>query len=137
MTRTIVKGRASEKVRNMFRSVLKAFNNVLSKIREGVTGDELHNISKKTFEEDGFKTGNIDGRMQGFFHGTGHGLGLALHELPRISQGGAALVAGTVITIEPALYYSDVGGVRLEDAVVVTKNGYRNLNSLPKFLEVS
>jgi Xaa-Pro aminopeptidase len=74
--------------------------------------------------------------MQGFFHGTGHGLGLEVHERPRVSAVSEVLRAGQVVTVEPGLYYWGVGGVRLEDVVVVQRNGARNLARFPKILEI-
>ena len=78
----------------------------------------------------------MDGRMQGFFHGTGHGVGLEIHEPPRIGPVKDTLKAGTVVTVEPGLYYVDAGGMRLEDMVVVTTEGCRILNQAPKILEI-
>ena len=74
--------------------------------------------------------------MQGFFHGTGHGVGLDIHEPPRISRGRDILRAGQVVTVEPGLYYLDAGGVRIEDMVLVTKTGCKNLTRFPKILEL-
>jgi Xaa-Pro aminopeptidase len=74
--------------------------------------------------------------MQGFFHGTGHALGLEIHEPPRISKAAATLRAGMVMTVEPGLYYADAGGMRLEDVVIVRKGGCENLNRFPKVLEI-
>ena len=68
--------------------------------------------------------------MVGFFHGTGHGLGLDIHEAPRIAKGEATLRAGHVVTIEPGLYYPGIGGVRIEDDVLVTDIGCDNLCDL-------
>jgi Xaa-Pro aminopeptidase len=74
--------------------------------------------------------------VQGFFHGTGHGLGLEIHEPPRVSKIPAVLQAGNVVTVEPGLYYPGVGGVRLEDVVLVTEGGCTNLVKYLKFLEI-
>jgi Xaa-Pro aminopeptidase len=74
--------------------------------------------------------------MQGFFHGTGHGLGLDIHEPPRVAATEATLKTGHVVTVEPGLYYLGMGGVRLEDVVLVNPNGNRNLTRYPKFLEI-
>jgi len=75
--------------------------------------------------------------MQGFFHGTGHGLGLDIHEAPSFGQRNRNILrAGNVVTVEPGLYYAGMGGVRLEDVVIVTKTGCKNLVKIPKFLEV-
>jgi len=88
------------------------------------------------FKARGDETGEKDGRMQGFIHGTGHGLGLDIHEPPRISKLKATLKAGNVVTVEPGLYYPGVGAVRIEDVVVIEESGARNLNRFPKALEV-
>ncbi len=72
----------------------------------------------------------------GFYHGTGHGVGLAVHEAPSLGAIGDELVAGDVITIEPGLYRHGVGGVRLEDLVVVTDEGYEVLTDFPYGLEL-
>ena len=74
--------------------------------------------------------------MQGFFHGTGHGVGLEIHEPPRVGPKPDILKAGMVVTVEPGLYYLDAGGMRIEDMVVVTKEGCRVLTEAPKVLEV-
>jgi Xaa-Pro aminopeptidase len=97
----------------------------------------IHAAVQKLFEDEGYKTGKRHGRMQGFFHGTGHGLGLEIHEFPRISPTSAAtLRAGHVVTVEPGLYYPDLGGVRLEDVAFVAQRGARNLTQFEKVLEV-
>ena len=72
----------------------------------------------------------------GFIHSTGHGLGLEIHEPPRVSSLKEILKANQVITIEPGLYYSNIGGVRIEDTVVVTKEGCKSLSKFPKFFEI-
>jgi len=105
-------------------------------IRDGIDGKEVHQKILSLFESRGFPTGRIKGRMQGFFHGTGHGLGLDIHEPPRIAPVEATLRTGHVVTVEPGLYYLGVGGVRLEDVVVVTPTGNRNLTDCPQFLKV-
>jgi len=78
-----------------------------------------------------------NGRMEGFFHGTGHGLGLEIHESPRMGATSTGqLEAGQVVTVEPGLYYPKIGGVRLEDVALVTSNGSRNLTRFEKVLEL-
>ncbi|MBI3307041.1 MAG: aminopeptidase P family protein [Candidatus Omnitrophica bacterium] len=135
-TRTVVRGKASEKLKKMYAAVKEGQDIAFKKIREGVDGNEIHGTIQSRFESLGFKTGVMNGRMQGFFHGTGHGLGLDIHEEPRISLGKSILKAGHVVTVEPGLYYEDAGGVRLEDVVVVKKTSCVNLTRFPKFLEL-
>jgi Xaa-Pro aminopeptidase len=94
-------------------------------VRPGVSGAELQRKTQETFAAAGYETGEKDGVMQGFFHGLGHGLGLDLHELPRLSA--ATFAPGNVFTIEPGLYYPEIGGVRIEDDVVVTTTGRKIL----------
>ncbi len=136
MTRTVVRGKASVKLKKMFAAVLEGQRIAFRAIRDGADGSRIHGTIQTYFEKLGFKTGVQDGRMQGFFHGTGHGLGLDIHEPPRISAGKDILKTGHVVTVEPGLYYADAGGVRLEDVVVVTKTGCRNLMRLAKVLEI-
>ena len=134
MTRTVVKGKASPKLKAMYRSVLNAQERGIELIRDGADGKAIHSEVNHVLEKDGFTTGMVGGRMQGFFHGTGHGLGLDIHEPPRISKMGAVLKSGYVVTVEPGLYYLDAGAVRIEDLVVVTPTGCRNLTKFPKGL---
>jgi Xaa-Pro aminopeptidase len=137
ITRTIVKGRAGEAIKALYAAVLAGQSMALGRIRAGARGDAIHQTILDEFERRGFQTGVKNERMQGFFHGTGHGVGLEIHELPRLSpRGQAPLRPGHVVTVEPGLYYSGLGGVRLEDLVVVSETGFRNLTRFPKFLEV-
>ncbi len=136
ITRTVVRGRASEKLTAMYEAVRQGQETAFRMIREGVQGEVVHAEVTRTLEKHGFSTGLVDGRVQGFFHGTGHGLGLDVHEPPRISKVPWTLKAGNVVTVEPGLYYLDAGAVRIEDVVVVTKTGCRNLVVYPKQLEI-
>lgn len=136
ITRTVVRGKASEKVKDIYATVAKAQEIAFEKLRDGVNGHDVHRAICELFNRLGFKTGRKNGRMQGFFHGTGHGLGLEIHESPRVSAVDATMKAGFVVTVEPGLYYPGIGGVRLEDVAVITKTGARNLTEFPKFLEV-
>jgi Xaa-Pro aminopeptidase len=137
ITRTLIKGRASESVRKMYQTVARAQEVAFSMIEDGKPGKEVHETLQKVFEQEGYKTGKHNGRMQGFFHGTGHGLGLELHERPRISAlSDEILKNGHVVTVEPGLYYPGMGAVRLEDVVWVTGNGNCNLTKFEKVLEV-
>ena len=136
ITRTVVRGRASSRVRQMYEAVLQAQAQALASIRHEADGAAIHQEVSVVFERLGFHTGEVNGRMQGFFHGTGHGLGLEIHEWPRIGKRGAVLCAGNVVTVEPGLYYPGEGGVRIEDVVVVTETGCRNLTRFQKLLEI-
>jgi Xaa-Pro aminopeptidase len=136
ITRTVVKGRASEGVRRMYRAVADGQECAFRLIRDGADGDGVHREVQAMLEKHGFQTGEVNGRLQGFFHGTGHGLGLEIHELPRVSRVPTTLRTGNVVTVEPGLYYPGVGGVRIEDVVVVTERGCTNLTAYPKTLEV-
>jgi len=136
LSRTIVRGRASERLKEAYVTVQAGQQIAYRDIRNGANGKAIHQKILDLFARRGFPTGKIDGRMQGFFHGTGHGLGLDIHEPPRISPVEATLRTGHVVTVEPGLYYLGMGGVRLEDVVVVTPKGNRNLTRAPQFLEV-
>jgi Xaa-Pro aminopeptidase len=104
--------------------------------RPRADGRAIHGEIQALFESRGYRTGVQDGRMQGFFHGTGHGLGLQIHEPPSISTRGTRLRAGHVVTVEPGLYYVGLGGVRIEDVAHVTATGSSNLTRAPKVLEI-
>jgi Xaa-Pro aminopeptidase len=137
ITRTVVRGRASEAVRKLYDSVLQGQMLGLKKIHAGASTREIHRAILKFFERQGYKTGRKGERMEGFFHGTGHGLGLEIHESPRIGPASTGrLKAGQVVTVEPGLYYPEMGGVRIEDVALVTNNGARNLTRFEKILEV-
>lgn len=136
LSRTVVRGRASERLKKAYATVQAGQQLAFRMIRNGVEGKQVHQKILALFEQRGFSTGKISGRMQGFFHGTGHGLGLDIHEAPRIAGTDAILRSGHVVTVEPGLYYIGMGGVRLEDVVLVTRNGNRNLTHYPEFLEI-
>ena len=137
ITRTVIRGKAPPQLRAMYQAVREAQEVAFGLIREGAVGQEVHRAVADFLKGKGYETGTKDGRMQGFFHGTGHGLGLEVHEPPRIGPGATApLQAGNVVTVEPGLYYPGTGAVRLEDLVVVEKNGCRNLTAFPKDLEL-
>ena len=136
ITRTVVRGRASDAVKKMYATVGAAQELAFQKLRAGVNGKEVHLAIQKLFADAGYKTGRVRGRMQGFFHGTGHGLGLEVHERPRVSTVSETLRAGHVVTVEPGLYYWGVGGVRLEDVAVIGGRRSRNLTRFPKQLEI-
>jgi Xaa-Pro aminopeptidase len=134
LTRTVLRGRAGEAQRNLWDTVKAGQALALKKIKAGVDGVTIHKAIQELFAERGFPTEVRKGRRVGFFHGTGHGLGLEIHEHPRLQK--VTLKDRQVLTVEPGLYYPGLGGVRLEDVVVVTKNSCRMLSRFPKQLEV-
>jgi Xaa-Pro aminopeptidase len=136
MTRTVVKGRATDALRKLYDTVRRGQEEGIAMVCDGVDGRTIHQRIMAIFEQSGYATGPKNGRMQGFFHGTGHGVGLDIHEPPRISKAEWTLKAGEVVTVEPGLYYPEIGAVRIEDLVVVTKTGCENLTQFPKVLEL-
>jgi Xaa-Pro aminopeptidase len=134
MTRTVVRGRASEAQRKLWKTVKAGQALALERIKAGVDGMTIHKAIQEFFASRGFPTEVRDGRRVGFFHGTGHGLGLEIHEHPRLQK--VVLKDRQVLTVEPGLYYPGVGGVRQEDVVVVTKTGCRILSRFRKQLEI-
>lgn len=137
ITRTVVKGRAPEAVRRVYHSVAQAQEVAFKHLSDGASGRAIHERVSAYFHAQGFKTGKENGRMQGFFHGTGHGVGLEIHESPRISKTSRDILqAGHVVTVEPGLYYLGIGGIRLEDMAYLTQKGPKNLTKFEKVLEV-
>ena len=133
MTRTYVVGEPTEKWLQMYDAVKSAHERALSMLRAGVTGREVHDAVCQTLYDAGFGV-TVDGfRRDGvpiMNHGTGHGVGLEIHEPPRINASGGALMEGDVVTIEPGLYSETEGSLRLENTVVVTADGYRELTDM-------
>ena len=135
MTRTVVKGRATDAQRHLWETVQAGQRMAITGTRAGADGAKLHEAVKSFFKDSGYPTESRNGRYVGFFHGTGHGLGLELHEDPRF-QRTKSFEAGMVFTVEPGLYYPGLGGVRIEDVVAVTEKGYDLLSDFPQRLEV-
>ena len=134
MTRTVLRGRASDAQRRLWDAVKAGQALALRRIKAGVDGMAIHKAIQELFASRGFPTEIRKGRRVGFFHGTGHGLGLEIHEYPRLQK--VTLKDRQVLTVEPGLYYPGLGGVRLEDVVLVTKTGCRILSRFPKQLEI-
>ncbi|MDD3180353.1 MAG: Xaa-Pro peptidase family protein [Opitutaceae bacterium] len=137
MTRTFLKGRASEAQRKLCSTVRAAQLAALQTIRAGVDGRTVHEKVVSTFTAAGYATRHGKNGSVGFFHGTGHGLGLAVHEMPRLS-GTVSMVLkkGAVVTVEPGLYYPGLGGCRFEDVVQVTNRAPRLLSRYPYDWEI-
>lgn len=137
MTRTVVRGKASPAIKKIYETVLAGQKLALDNIKAGVKGKYIHNLVQNYFTGHGYPAGEKDGKVQGFIHGTGHGVGLDIHEAPNLSaESETILEAGNIVTVEPGLYYPGIGGVRIEDIVVVAKEGCKNLTKFPKNLEI-
>jgi Xaa-Pro aminopeptidase len=130
MTRTVHVGRASAKAKSLYHAVLDAQQAAKQAIRPGATAGEVDKAARASL-----KSSKLD---RYFTHSTGHGLGLEVHEMPRLGKGeGTVLRGGMVITVEPGVYLEDFGGIRIEDDVVVTATGYDDLTTAPRdFLEL-
>ena len=138
LTRTVVRGRAPEIVRKAYDAVLAARELGKSLIAVGADPAEIHRAAAASMEKAGFRTGQNEKSAFGFFHGLGHGVGLDIHESPRLSPRNAnPLRGGEVVTVEPGLYYPEWGGIRLEDLVYLSPgNGPQCLTELEDFLEL-
>jgi Xaa-Pro aminopeptidase len=139
MTRTYVVGDPSDEIKEWYALVKRALETSTAGVRPGVNGRTLFELVCEQFHEAGYKTqlNKEPGEVleDGFFHSLGHGVGLEVHELPSMGRSGQDLVPGDVITIEPGLYRSGYGGLRLEDIVLVTEDGYEVLTQYPYELE--
>lgn len=137
-TRTVVHGTVSARLAEMRDAVAAAKAAAIAAVRPATTGEAVHEVTVRTLNEHGFKavrpTDEVGDDEVVLVHGTGHGVGLEVHEPPLLDRGGPELVVGDVVTIEPALYSKAVGGLRLEDMVVVTEDGCESLSSLPESL---
>jgi len=140
-TRTVVHGEVPEPLVAMHEAVRAAKAAAESMVRAGVSAEAVHLATQAAFREAGYAIGlppkDAPADYCSLTHGTGHGLGLDVHEPPLLDMKGPELLAGEVVTIEPGLYRLDLGGVRIEDLIVVTEDGCRNLNALPDGLDWS
>ena len=137
-TRTAVNGEISDTLQQMHAAVVKAKAAATAATRPGATGEEVHLATRQSMLASGFNMGLPGPDDADSFctmpHGTGHGIGLDVHEPPLLDMKGPPLVVGDALTIEPALYRRDLGGIRVEDMVIVTADGCENLNKLPEGL---
>jgi Xaa-Pro aminopeptidase len=134
LTRTVVRGKANEAQRGLWQTVFDAQKFAIQKICAGGSGAALQKEVAEFFRKAGYPAEIRDGRWVGFFHGLGHGIGLEIHEPPRIAR--TNFKTGQVLTVEPGLYFPGIGGVRIEDDGVVTEKGFKVLSKFEKTLEV-
>lgn len=130
MTRTFVKGPVNAERVKLVKTVLAAQKAAMKTIKAGVPTHVPYDAAMAVFEKAGYKTGKNDAGIPiGFFHGLGHGLGLEVHEAPRMGpKSPGVLEEGMVLTVEPGLYYPGIGGARIEDVVLITKTGFKMLS---------
>ena len=132
MTRTFCKGEPSDTLREWYELTAEALSAALDAVEPGATGADVHAAACEVYEDAGLPTFRTDPTTEvGFIHSTGHGVGLDVHELPGLNPRAGELSAGHVITVEPGLYDPAVGGVRIEDIVFVTEDGYENITEYP------
>ena len=135
MTRTYVVGEPSDEVKEWYALVKRALDTSTAEVKPGVNGRTLFEHVCDQFQQAGYKTqlNKQPGEVleDGFFHSLGHGVGLEVHELPYMGRSGHEFVPWDVITIEPGLYRSGYGGLRLEDIVVVTPDGHEVITNYP------
>ncbi len=138
MTRTYLKGRASAEQRALVEAVATAQKAARKVLRAGVISSAVHAECVNVFTARGYETKSTPKGAVGFFHGTGHGLGLAVHEAPRVSAPvKEPLKLGAVVTVEPGLYYPGLGGCRIEDVAWLTESGHKLLSSHPYAWELA
>ena len=127
MTRTVIVGAPTEKQKEVYETVLKAQKEALAVLKNGITGVEADKAARDIIEAKGYK--------ENFGHGTGHGVGIEIHESPNLSPYSKAILeTGNIVTVEPGIYIPDEFGVRIEDMALITENGYINLTNCEKEL---
>ncbi len=136
VARSVCRGRAPDKLKEMYQAVREAQATAAKKVRHNVDGSTVHRTAVRVLEEHGFMTTRKNGSLQGFIHSTGHGLGLDIHEYPRVSALKNKLLAGQVVTVEPGLYYPEIGGIRIEDDLLVKRGGAEILSKISKEFEI-
>jgi len=142
MTRTVVRGTPEPEVQRMYDAVREAQQAGLDAVRPGVSGRAIHRIVCDVLAKHGYGSTTVGyehiASSAKMIHSTGHGVGLDVHEQPSVGDTAAdiPLEVGDVITIEPGLYDPRLGGIRIEDTIVVTSDGHRQLTPLPKVFSV-
>jgi len=146
MTRTVSKGEPPAEILKMYEVVKRAQDAGIKALRAGITGREVHELVEDVIFAAGYDTlrpgqqhgPRANGALpKGFIHGTGHGVGLEIHEAPNVGRAGTnPLAVGDVVTVEPGVYDPEIGGVRLEDMLLITESGSRNFTRAPRQLIV-
>lgn len=139
MTRTVSRGEPPAEIAKLYEITKRAQDAGIKALRPGITGREVHELVEDVIWEAGYDTlrpgqqrSKNGGPPRGFIHGTGHGVGLEIHEMPIVGRSGTKpLAPGDVVTVEPGIYLPELGGVRLEDMLVITETGSRNLTRAP------
>ncbi len=131
MTRTFLKGKPTDAQRDLVETVREAQARALKEVKAGASANKIHNGVVDHFNSRGYETKTGGDVPVGFFHGTGHGLGMEVHEAPRLSKGAGKLKSGQVVTVEPGLYYPGLGAARIEDVAWVRPDGCELLSSYP------
>jgi Xaa-Pro aminopeptidase len=132
MTRTFLKGKASDAQRRLVRTVKRGLELGIEAVKPGVTCGSVQKVVDDFFEKEGYKTVKNSREPEGFFHAVGHAIGLEVHEEPVLrANAKPKLKEGMVVTIEPGLYYRGLGGCRIEDVVHVVKGGCEIISSAP------
>lgn len=123
MTRTVLVGKCNPQQKKLYQCVLQCQHELIRRVQPGISVRSLMDFVVQFFEKHGYGLKKSENGCEGFIHSVGHGLGLDLHEYPSVSYNDTLLQPGMVITIEPGLYFKAIGGVRIEDDVLVTKDG--------------
>ncbi|NLD56654.1 MAG: M24 family metallopeptidase, partial [Methanomicrobiales archaeon] len=129
MTRTVVRGKPSREIREMYTTLLEAKRLAISRTRTGAVGADVYQNVVDFFADHGYES-----NTRGFVHNLGHGVGLQVHEFPTVGPAGGELETGNVVTLEPGLYYPETGGVRIEDIGAVTRKGFVNFTTFSEEL---
>ncbi|MFK7850786.1 MAG: M24 family metallopeptidase, partial [Akkermansiaceae bacterium] len=137
MTRTFLKGKASDAQRKLVRTVKAAHQLGIDMVKPGVSGGTVHNAVQKFFDDEGYETVRGSAEPKGFFHGLGHGIGLEVHEAPFMRETATfKFKKGMTVTIEPGLYFKGLGGCRIEDMIHVIPGGSELISSAPYKWEI-
>ena len=138
MTRTFLKGNASDGQKKLVRTVKKAHELAIGMVKPGVSGGTVHNSVQEFFDKEGYETKRDCAEPKGFFHGLGHGIGLEVHEDPFMRQTATfRFKKGMTVTIEPGLYYKGLGGCRIEDVIHVTADGNERISAAPYMWKIA